>query len=284
MGEGGVSSWWGNWGCCCDSDYPEEEQDNICPCACYSFDETLEDMTGRQKPFEGEVVNYDEGILGHAYSVAPGSTIETPHAKCFTLTGGFSAWVWIYHGNCEGEAGGGGQQVIRKGKGTQTTGEDHGTEWAFYTTTSCTQCNATTPNSVGFGVGNEGGVESSLSGPSIYGQAISAGEYPVSTECFENHWTFYFMYFDPDEGEKGALYLMVDGDKNWSKKLLTKDAVTNTDPVFIGADIDPYSTILVDNLGFCKDIGDEDEMKSRANFLFNEGYGKPCPKWIEDDA
>ena len=33
---------------------------------------------------------------------------------------------------------------------------------------------------------------------------------------------------------------------------------------------------LIDNVGFCKDIGTEAEMEERADNLYNNGYGRAC--------
>ena len=275
----GISRWWGNWGCCCN------EASNPCPCACYPFDGNLNDMTGRRDPFTGDPVNYEQGKIKKAFKISYGNSIQPPHHSCFSLAGGFSAWVWIYHGVDVSTVGSGGHQIIRKGSGTDTIGAGHKLEWVFATTTKKVNCDASSPDTILFGVGNtsNGTVESVLTGPANHELAVDAGEYPYpyprNSDCFDPHWTFYFMYYDPDEGSNGAIYIGVDGTKRWTKRTLFGPVEAGTDPVYIGADVDEQLDSRVDNLGFCKSIGTETEMKARSVFLYNGGYGRACPSW-----
>ena len=290
----GVSQWWNNWGCCCDAPGA-----TTCPCACYTFNNTLKDLTGRQSPFEKShddtLINYAEGRLDKALEIpwdGDGSpagnlrTIKTPHSSCFSLAGGWSMWCWIYHGAtvCPGLVPTYTQQLIRKGDGAALSGGDQ-PEWVLATRAASPQCNVSSLTSIGFAVGNSGGIEAIQTTPAVYDDVIAAGEtadYLTPPDgIFPPHWTFYFMYFDPDAGTHGTMYIGVDGTKNWVTKALTFAHQVNNGPVHIGAQGNRTNRTRIDNLGFCKQIGTVDEMKARAVYLYNSGLGRACPAWTD---
>tara|TARA_R110002020_G_scaffold350563_1_gene563987 strand:+ start:736 stop:1554 length:819 start_codon:yes stop_codon:yes gene_type:complete len=267
---------WNNWGCCCGG----------CPCHCYAFEDNLESseeggtlekadaagshtfVTGIVRP-DGDTGSLGKGLKIEYNSVFNRNAVKVDHDDCFSLEGGMSTWFWLYHdATCPPpytpiQS----SQTIRKGDGSATIGSDV-PEWIFGLAES-PQCDSSSLVSVIYGIGKSGGGVQHL-GTNPYGGTPTP---PAA------HWSFYFMYYDPDASANGTMYISVDA-ADWKEDELTEPFKANTEPLYIGGKVGQQENyLLIDELGFCKNIGTHEEMKERAFSLYHDGYGKACPAW-----
>jgi hypothetical protein len=264
-----------NPGCpCCD-----------CPCACYKFEDDLSNSAGGgtlEKHDAAGSHSFVTGKIGKGLKQEYNSTynrnaVKTAHKSCFSLKGGMSVWFWQYYDTPNCGLGIQSSYIFRKGDGEALGGTDV-PEWT-YGRAANPICSASSIDTVLFGVGQTDNTMKTV-GTNPYGGLGSeppwgggdgGGPYPF--------WSFTFLYFDPDASTHGTMYISVDAD-DWREDTLTAPPKYQQQPLYIGSKIstaDVYS--LIDEVGFCEDIGTPGEMQARATSLYNSGTGKTCMEW-----
>ena len=100
----------------------------------------------------------------------------------------------------------------------------------------------------------------------------------------EEKWEFYFFWASIAEGK---IYGIQDGGGAVEANLTGTQTLTSGKNLFIGNN-DGFAKLgeqthddeprpwLIDNVGFCKDIGTKAEMEERAENLWNSGDGRAC--------
>lgn len=250
-----------NPGCsCCD-----------CPCACYRFDGNADDSTNSLHLTATNAV-YDTGKLNQAAKFPGTAYFERADNACFNLgPSGINVWFWInpnYPADYEWGIGSGldPEGVVTKGDVKENGSYDFDGEWGIF-----------------FDVGSPSDV---FVGSLIF--IVNGGDPTPHTSRLvgvtAETWTFYFFWVSISEDK---LYLIQNDDSTLTTPLGGTQTLTSSKPLYIGNNTEgkklgeqtnggvarPW---LIDNVGFCKNIGTKAEMEERAANLYNDGSGLAC--------
>ena len=271
---------WNNPGCpCCD-----------CPCACYKFDDNAEDSYSSLDltSTSASLSDYTTGKLDKAFKHTGTQYHEHDDHSCFNLgPDGINVWFWLksdYNAPYdwgppvpEGEVAIQPEGVVTKGSWENLGSDqrDFDGEWGIFWDE--TTPHATLNGNIWFVVGNGTG--------DLYdGNAVARA--PT-----EEKWEFYFFWASIAEGKIYGIKWS-DHDEEISgltteTNLTGTQTLTSDKKLFIGNN-DGFAKLggqtydgeprpwLIDNVGFCKDIGTEAEMEERAENLWNDGDGRAC--------
>ena len=275
-----MPEWWNNWGCCCGS--TPDSNDSACPCACYTFNDTPNDNVGSLH-LEGHYAAYDTGKLGKAAKFTGTQYFDREHANCFVpQSTGINIWFWIHRAPPSGSGTGSGvggpiEYVVSKGEwNDDTIAHSSGSnDCAFEGTWSI----HSDPDEAGgvddlyFTVAYENGCAHSWTFKSYEGSG--SGE-----------WVFIYIWYEPNAGINGlGRASIIRNDTAVVDESTVDIAVEGIDmrktcdePLVVGKKLgaSQSETVLIDNLGFCKDIGTKAEMTARAAALYNSGNGVAC--------
>jgi hypothetical protein len=245
-----------NPGCpCCD-----------CPCACYKFDGDAEDSAS-SLDLTSTAASYSTGHLDKASKHTGTQYHEHDDHSCFNLgPDGINVWFWI-NPNYPADYDWGGATVLPEGVITKgDLKENFDGEWGIFFDVA--SLHATYVGSLSFIV--NGG------DPTPHTSRLVG----VTAQT----WTFYFFWVSIEEGK---LYLIQNDDSTLTQTLGGDQTLTSDKKLYIGNNTEgkklgeqtyggeprPW---LIDNVGFCKDIGTKAEMEERAENLYNDGDGRAC--------
>lgn len=258
-----------------------------CPCACYKFDgDGKAACQGLDLTATGD--EYDTGkFVGEGKQAAKltGSEyFEHDDNMCFNLgesdpriadKEGINVWFWLKAdheapydwgvGTVEPEG------IITKGdwKKSSPTSYDFDGEWGiFFDAGSAPQ--STYVGDLKFLVGN--------------GLGDPHDANMITRSPTETAWEFYFFWVSISEGK---MYVIQNGAGTGAEDLTGTQTKVSSKKLYIGNNTegkklgeqtsdDGDRTWLIDNVGFCKDIGTQEEMEERAANLFNDDEGREC--------
>ena len=271
---------WNNPGCpCCD-----------CPCACYKFDGDAEDSASSLDLTSTDDASYSTGYLDEASKHTGTQFHEHNDNACFNLSGGINVWFWAKSDYEAPYSWGVGtlqpEGIVTKGSWENLGSDqrDFDGEWGIF-------WDETTPNTklngnIWFAVGNGAG---GLFDADVVAQAP-----------YEKEWEFYFFWasikdkkiYSMKWSEYDDTIAAVPSLNEQEADLTGTQTLTSDEKLFIGNNKETggdelaklgeqtYGSEprpwLIDNVGFCKDIGTQAEMEERAENLWNDGYGRAC--------
>ena len=251
-----------NPGCsCCD-----------CPCACYRFDGNAKDSAGN-KHLTATSEAYATGKLDEAAAFTGSSHYTHAHDDCFSpaaISGTWRMWFWFKEVTEPSTSAHEWHGVITKGdyssSGSPPVTGFNGEWGVFY--------------KPAFGSGGELFF-------AYKSDTVALGLF-ASSGLIEGNWYFFHWQInattraaelygrDATTGEElgGGLWpTSVVGNMSVSSEPLRIGNNTGTNGVVLG---DNSGSFLIDNVGFCKDMGTEAEMEDRAANLYNDGSGLAC--------
>ena len=247
-----------------------------CPCACYAFEDNAEDSSISNLHLTStgaSLSDYTTGHLDRAFKHTGSQYHEHADNACFNLSGGINVWFWIkadyetpYSYGVVSDYEG----IVTKATwGDTGAGPDYDGEWGVFWSPPSGASPYT--GFIYFTVGN---------GKSDSVFAVDS----VGAYTHEKRWEFFFFWVSISEGK---LYLIRDGGSTSEANLTGTQTLTSDKKLFIGNNDgfaklgeQTYDSVprpwLIDNVGFCKDIGTQAEMEERAENLYNNGYGRAC--------
>ena len=242
-----------------------------CPCACYAFDDNAEDSSISNLHLTSTNPSYAGGKLDNATKHTGTQYHEHGDHSCFNLgPDGINVWFWI-NPNYPADYDWGGTPILPEGVITKGDVKENGSyvfdgEWGIFF--DFNESHATYVGTLSFMV--NGGH------PTPYTSRFVG----VTAQT----WTFYFFWVSIEEGK---LYLIQNDDNTLTQTLGGTQTLTSDKKLYIGNntegkklgeqtyDSEPRPW-LIDNVGFCKDIGTKAEMEERAENLWNDGDGRAC--------
>ena len=253
-----------NPGCsCCD-----------CPCACYRFDGNADDSTNSLHLTATNAV-YDTGKLNQAATFPGTAYFERADNACFNLgPSGINVWFWLKADHTAPYSWGIGavepEGVIPTGdwKESSPTSLDVDGEWGIFFDAGSPH--PTRVGNIWFLVGNGSG------------DPYDANQ--INRAATEEDWEFYFFWVSISEDK---LYVIQNDASTDEEDLTGTQTLTSSKTLYVGNNTEgkklgeqtngggarPW---LIDNVGFCKNIGTKAEMEERAANLYNDGSGLPC--------
>ena len=257
-----------------------------CPCACYKFDGDGKaacqglDLTATDDDGESYDTGKFEGEEKKAAKFTGATVFEHEDNTCFNLgesdpriadKEGINVWFWInpnhaasyswpIGGTFEPEG------VITKGDLKENGSYVFDGEWGIF-----------------FDIGSPSDVfVGSLS------FIVNGGDPTPHTSRLvgvtAQTWTFYFFWVSIEEGK---LYVIQNDGSTLTQTLGGTQTKVSDKKLYVGNNTEgkklgeqtnggvarPW---LIDNVGFCKDIGTKEEMEERAANLYNDGEGREC--------
>ena len=281
-----------NPGCPCCGPAENPPGGPNCPCACYAFEDNAEDSVS-SLDLTSTAASYSTGHLDKASKHTGTQYHEHDDNACFNLgPDGINVWFWLKSDYfapydwgppvSEGEVLVQPEGVVTKGtwENLGSAARDFDGEWGIFwdTTTAHSNYNGNIFFVVGNGLGG------------LYdGNAVSRT--PWEKESEPENWEFFFFWAsiaegkvygikwsDPDEAISG---------ETEEASLTGTQTLTSGKNLFIGNNDgfaklgeQTYDSVprpwLIDNVGFCKDIGTKAEMEERAENLWNDVDGRAC--------
>jgi len=267
-----------------------------CPCACYAFDDNAEDSSISNLHLTStgaSPTDYTTGKLDKAFKHTGSQYHEHADHSCFNLgPDGINVWFWLKSGYAAPYNWGppvGEHEVATQPEGVVTKGswENLGSdqrdflgEWGIFWDE--TSPNSTLNGQIFFVVGN-GSAE-------LYdGDAVSRA--PWENKDDVPNWEFFFYWASIAEGKiygiKWSDHDAIVSGVTVEASLTGTQTLTSGEKLYIGNNTEgkklgeqEYDDVsrpwLIDNVGFCKDIGTKAEMEERAENLWNDGYGRAC--------
>ena len=260
-----------------------------CPCACYKFDGDGKaacqglDLTATDDDGESYDTGKFEGEEKKAAKFAGATVFEHDDNTCFNLgesdpriadKEGINVWFWLKADHTAPYSWGVGavepEGVITKGDWNKSspTSLDFDGEWGIFFDTGSVG-HATYVGNIWFLVGNGSG------------DPYDANQ--INRAATEGDWEFYFFWVSISE-EK--MYVIQDDASTEEEDLTGTQTKVSDKKLYIGNNTEgkklgeqapggarPW---LLDNVGFCKDIGTKEEMEERAANLYNDGEGREC--------
>ena len=264
-----------------------------CPCACYAFDDNAEDSSISNLHLTSTAASYSTGHLDKASKHTGTQYHEHDDNACFNLgPDGINVWFWLKSDYVapygwgppvgEGEGTIQPEGVVTKGSWENLGSDqrDFDGEWGIFwdETTAHDDYNG----NIFFVVGNGlGGL--------FDGNAVSRT--PWEKESEPENWEFFFFWASIAEGKvygiKWSEYDDIVSGNTDEANLTGTQTLTSDKKLFIGNNDgfaklgeQTYDSVprpwLIDNVGFCKDIGTKAEMEERAENLWNDGDGREC--------
>ena len=262
-----------------------------CPCACYAFDDNAEDSSISNLHLTStgaSLSDYTTGKLDKAFKHTGTQYHEHDDHSCFNLgPDGINVWFWLksdYEAPYNWGPPVGEHEVAVQPEGIVTKGSwenlrsdsrDFLGEWGIFWDESSP--NDDYNGNIWFVVGNGLG--------ELYdGNVVSRAPKAKPSEYAPGIWQFYFFWASIEEGK---VYGIQDGGGTVEANLTGTQTLTSDKKLFIGNN-DGFAKLgeqeyggeprpwLVDNVGFCKDIGTKAEMEERAENLWNDGDGRAC--------
>lgn len=266
-----------------------------CPCACYKFNGDGDaacqglDLTATSASYgTGKFVQEDENeaanFTGSAY-------FEHEDKTCFNLgetdpriieREGINVWFWLRANHdapyswelstTEPEG------IVSKGDWDKSGHEayDFDGEWGIF-------WDSTSPSdefvgNVWFLVGNGSG------NPYDANRITKGAKGDNAYETAGNKWEFYFFWVSIYEGK---VYVIKDDEDTEEESLSGTQTKVSDKKLYVGNNTEgkklgeqTYGGVarpwLLDNVGFCKEIGTKEEMEERAANLYNDGEGRVC--------
>ena len=253
-----------------------------CPCACYAFDDNAEDSSISNLHLTSTYPSYATGKLANATKHTGTQYHEHDDHSCFNLgPDGINVWFWL---KSDYEAPYTWDLSLRQPEGVVTKGSwenvgsdqrDFDGEWGIFWDESSP--NDDYNGNIWFVVGNGlGGLHD--------GNVVQRAPKAKPSEYAPGIWQFYFFWASIAEGK---VYGIQDGGGTVEANLTGTQTLTSDKKLFIGNNDEiaklgeqEYGDVprpwLIDNVGFCKDIGTEAEMEERAENLWNDGDGRAC--------
>ena len=239
-----------------------------CPCACYAFDDNAEDSSVNNLHLtstSASLSDYTTGKLGKAFKHTGSQHHEHAHDDCFTpsVGDGLAVWFWLKVVTAPSTSSDW-QGIVTKGRISSTpvfTGE-----WGIFWKT---------PPGGGASGPSMSFVYNTGSGPAKVGDLAIGSDiwyffhWSLNTTDAVSTLTAYNSNTDEEFGGDAAVIV---GEIAAVPAELMRVG-NNTDGEILGANSGEF---LIDNLGFCKDIGTEAEMEERAENLYNSGDGRAC--------
>ena len=240
-----------------------------CPCACYAFEDNVEDSSISSLHLtstSASLSDYTTGHLGRAFKHTGSQYHEHADNACFNLSGGINVWFWI-NPNYPADYDWGGATVLPEGVITKgDLKENFDGEWGIFFDVA--SLHATYVGSLSFIV--NGG------DPTPHTSRLVG----VTAQT----WTFYFFWVSIEEGK---LYVIQNDGSTLTQTLGGTQTKVSDKKLYVGNNTEgkklgeqtnggvarPW---LIDNVGFCKDIGTKEEMEERAANLYNDGEGREC--------
>ena len=279
-----------NPGCPCCGPAENPPGGPNCPCACYAFDDNAEDSSISNLHLTStgaSPTDYTTGKLDKAFKHTGSQYHEHADNACFNLSGGINVWFWLKSDYAapynwgppvpDDEVTIQPEGVVTKGS-WENLGSDQRDflgEWGIFWDETSEQ--PTLNGNIFFVVGNGTG--------DLYdGNAVARA--PT-----EEKWEFYFFWASIAEGKIYGIKWGGDDEEvsgvTVEANLTGTQTLTSGEKLFIGNNDgfaklgeQTYDSVprpwLIDNVGFCKDIGTKAEMEERAENLYNSGDGRAC--------